>query len=364
MDAHLYVDAHTLSSFALHRNTDQHAHRHADLYRNTHAVADTIADGDGDAHADRIAHAHEHRDKNLYAYRHAHAERHADDHLDPHPDTFGYGVSLTVGHYHDDPHTDDHTHQVGATHSYHTYCRAGYWSRPASALPRIRGECIARTAREASWLWYNSPNLTGTHTCQVSYEVDMNRDEAWIIVTEYTASDSLRKHMLSVEAAMRAYAPRYEGDVELWGVVGLLHDFDYERYPDVAVEGHPLVGSKILRERGVSEEIIRAILSHATEVTEVERVTPMEKTLYAVDELTGLITATALVRPNKNIADVDLTSIKKKWKNKAFAAGVDRTEIEHAAVALGVPLDEHILVVLHAMQAIAPTLSLDGSLVK
>ena len=192
----------------------------------------------------------------------------------------------------------------------------------------------------------------------------MNRDEAWAIVTEYTASDSLRKHMLSVEAAMRAYAPRYEGDVELWGVVGLLHDFDYERYPDVAVEGHPLVGSKILRERGVSEEIIRAILSHATEVSGVERETTLEKALYAVDELTGLITATALVRPNKNIADVDLTSIKKKWKNKAFAAGVDRTEIEHAAVALGVPLDEHILVVLHAMQAIAPALSLDGSLVK
>jgi putative nucleotidyltransferase with HDIG domain len=191
----------------------------------------------------------------------------------------------------------------------------------------------------------------------------MNRDEAWAIVTEYTASDSLRKHMLSVEAAMRAYAPRYEGDVELWGVVGLLHDFDYERYPDVAVAGHPVVGSEILRERGVSEEIIRAILSHATEVSGVERVTIMEKALYAVDELTGLITATALVRPNKNIADVDLSSIKKKWKNKAFAAGVDRTEIEHAAVDLGVPLDEHITVVLHAMQAIAPTLSLDGSLV-
>jgi predicted hydrolase (HD superfamily) len=124
------------------------------------------------------------------------------------------------------------------------------------------------------------------------------------------------------------------------------------------------MGAAILRERGVSEEIIRAILSHATEVTEVERITTMEKALYAVDELTGLITATALVRPNKNIADVDLVSVKKKWKNKAFAAGVDRTEIEHAAVALGVPLDEHILVVLHAMQAIAPTLSLDGSLVK
>ena len=192
----------------------------------------------------------------------------------------------------------------------------------------------------------------------------MNRDEAWAIVTEYTASNSLRKHMLSVEAAMRAYAPRYEGDVELWGVVGLLHDFDYERYPDVATQGHPVMGAAILRERGVSEEIIRAILSHATEVTDVERVTTMEKALYAVDELTGLITATALVRPNKNIADVDLSSIKKKWKNKAFAAGVDRTEIEHAAVALGVPLDEHITVVLHALQAIAPALNLDGSLVK
>jgi putative nucleotidyltransferase with HDIG domain len=192
----------------------------------------------------------------------------------------------------------------------------------------------------------------------------MNREEAWTIVTEYTASDSLRKHMLSVEAALRAYAPRFNGDVELWGVVGLLHDFDYERYPDVTVQGHPIMGSTILRARGVSEEIIRAILSHATEVTDVARVTDLEKALYAVDELTGLITATALVRPNKNIADVTVSSVRKKWKDKAFAAAVDRTEIEHAASALGVPLDEHISVVLQAMQAIAPTLSLDGSLVK
>jgi putative nucleotidyltransferase with HDIG domain len=192
----------------------------------------------------------------------------------------------------------------------------------------------------------------------------MNREEAWAIVTEYTASDSLRKHMLSVEAALRAYAPRFNGDVELWCVVGLLHDFDYERYPDVAAAGHPVIGSKILRERGVSEEIIRAILSHATEVTGVERVTDLEKALYAVDELTGLITATALVRPSKNIADVTISSVKKKWKDKAFAAAVDRAEIEHAAVELGVPLDEHIGVVLQAMQAIAPTLSLDGSLVQ
>ena len=192
----------------------------------------------------------------------------------------------------------------------------------------------------------------------------MNREEAWAIVTEYTASDSLRKHMLSVEAGLRAYAPRFNGDVELWGVVGLLHDFDYERYPDVAVQGHPVMGSKILRERGVNEEIIRAVLSHATEVSGVERVTDLEKTLYAVDELTGLITATALVRPNKNIADVTVSSVKKKWKDKAFAAAVDRKEIEHAAADLGVPLDEHIGVVLQAMQAIAPTLGLDGSLVK
>src|SRR5512140_3056592 len=187
----------------------------------------------------------------------------------------------------------------------------------------------------------------------------MNRDEAWQLVTEYTQSDSLRKHMLSVEAAMRAYAPRFNADPDEWGVVGLLHDFDYERYPDVAVEGHPVVGSKILRERGVSEEIIRGILSHATEVTGVQRETLMEKTLYAVDELTGLITATALVRPSKNIADVTIASVKRKWKDKAFAAGVDRAEIEQAARDLNVPLDEHIGVVLQAMQAIAATLGLD-----
>jgi putative nucleotidyltransferase with HDIG domain len=192
----------------------------------------------------------------------------------------------------------------------------------------------------------------------------MNRDEAWLMVTEYTASDSLRKHMLSVEAAMRAYAQHYAADVDRWCVVGLLHDFDYERYPDVAVEGHPVVGSRILRERGVDEEIIRCILSHATEVTGVERETLMEKALYACDELTGLITATALVRPSKNIADVAVSSVKKKWKDKLFAAGVDRTEIEHAAADLGVPLDEHIGRVLQAMQAVAPTLGLDGSLAK
>jgi len=189
----------------------------------------------------------------------------------------------------------------------------------------------------------------------------MNRADAWKLVTEWTQSDSLRKHMLAVEAGMRAYARRFGEDEEKWAAVGVLHDFDYERYPDVAVEGHPVVGSKVLREMGWPEDIIRCILSHATEVTGIERHTLMEKALYAVDELTGLITAVTLVRPGKNIADVKLSSIKKKWKDKAFAAGVHRDEIERAAVDLGVPLDEHIAGVLAAMQSAAPGLGLDGS---
>lgn len=141
----------------------------------------------------------------------------------------------------------------------------------------------------------------------------MNREQAWTIVTEYTQSESLRRHMLAVEAAMRAYAPRFGGDVQMWAITGLLHDFDYERYPDVAVEGHPVVGSRILRERGVPEEIIRAILAHAEEITGVKPESDMEKTLVAVDELTGFLIAAALVRPSKSISDVELKSVKKKW---------------------------------------------------
>jgi putative nucleotidyltransferase with HDIG domain len=190
----------------------------------------------------------------------------------------------------------------------------------------------------------------------------LSRDEAWAIVTEYTESESLRRHMLAVETALRAYAPRYNGDVELWGVVGLLHDFDYERYPDVAVEGHPVVGSKILRERGVDEAIIHGILAHAPEITGVEPSNEMEKALLAVDELTGFIIACVLVRPSKSILDLELSSIKKKWKDKAFAAPVNRAEIEHRAAELGVPLDEHIQVVLGAMKADAAKLGLVGSL--
>jgi putative nucleotidyltransferase with HDIG domain len=188
----------------------------------------------------------------------------------------------------------------------------------------------------------------------------MNREQAWSIVEEFTESDSLKRHMLSVETAMRAYAEHFGGDPELWGAVGLLHDFDYEKYPDIAVEGHPVVGSKILRERGVSEEIIRAILCHAEEITGVAPESDMEKTLVAVDELTGFIVAVTLVRPSKSVADVTLKSIQKKWKTKAFAAPVNREEIEHATERLGITLDDHIQFVLDAMKANAVQLGLDG----
>jgi putative nucleotidyltransferase with HDIG domain len=188
----------------------------------------------------------------------------------------------------------------------------------------------------------------------------MNREQAWAIVTEYTASESLRRHMLAVEAAMRAYAVRFGEDPDLWGVVGLLHDFDYEQHPDISVEGHPVVGSKILRERGASDEIIQGILAHAEEITGVKPETPMQKSLVAVDELTGFIIAVVLVRPSKSLLDLNLKSIQKKWKDKAFAAPVNRAEIEHAAQALGVPLDEHIAIVLEAMRAAAEPLGLVG----
>jgi putative nucleotidyltransferase with HDIG domain len=189
----------------------------------------------------------------------------------------------------------------------------------------------------------------------------MNRAEAWALVCEYTQSPQLRRHMQSVEVAMRAYARYYGEDEERWGLVGLLHDFDYERYPDVAVNGHPNTGTPILREQGVDEEIIRAILSHAPEVTGVERQSKMEHTLYAVDELTGLIAAVALVRPSKDIRDVGVKSVQKKWKTKAFAPGVNREDIEAGAAALNIDLADHIRIVLTAMQEAASELGLDGA---
>jgi len=185
----------------------------------------------------------------------------------------------------------------------------------------------------------------------------MNREQAWNLLCEYTQSENLRKHALAVEAAMRAYARRFGEDEELWGRVGLIHDFDYEKYP--AAEDHPLKGAEILRQRGWPEEIVRAVLSHAP-YTGITRDSLMEKTLFAVDELTGLITAVALVRPSKSIHDVKLRSIKKKWKDKSFAAGVNRADIQEGAADLGLELNEHIGIVLEAMQGAADDLGLAG----
>lgn len=186
----------------------------------------------------------------------------------------------------------------------------------------------------------------------------MDRATAWGIVCEFVQSDSLRKHMLSVEIAMRAYAAHYGEDAESWGLVGLLHDFDWEIHP--TLEQHPMDGARILRERGLGEEDIRSILSHGPLAAD-DRVTLRDKALFAVDELTGLITAAALVRPSKNVRDVEVASIRKKWRDKAFARGVNREDVEQGAALLGVDLWEfHVPLVLKAMQDRAADLGLDG----
>ena len=188
-----------------------------------------------------------------------------------------------------------------------------------------------------------------------------DRDAAWGLLTEFTQSESLRKHALAVEACMRSYARKSGADENLWGVVGLLHDFDYDKYP--SREEHPYVGNKILAERGYSEEIRNAIMSHA-EYTGVPRVTPMEKTLFACDELAGFLTACALVKPGKSLAEVEAKSVKKKMKDKAFARSVNRDDITNGAADMGIDLEEHIAFCINAMKAIAGELGLDGSAAK
>jgi len=183
------------------------------------------------------------------------------------------------------------------------------------------------------------------------------RQEALDIVRQHVKNGNLVRHMLAVEAAMRHYARLLGEDEESWGVTGILHDFDWELHP--TLEQHPQAGTPILRQRGVPEEIVQAVLSHADH-TGVPRLTRMQKALYACDEITGLITAVALVRPSKAIADVSVKSIKNKWKDKAFAAGTDRHEMEAAAAEFGVELWEHAGNVLAAMQANAAELGLAG----
>ncbi|HEX6879367.1 MAG TPA: HD domain-containing protein [Terriglobales bacterium] len=185
----------------------------------------------------------------------------------------------------------------------------------------------------------------------------MNREEAWCLLTEFTQSESLRKHALAVEACVRAYARKFGEDEETWSVVGLIHDFDYERYP--SAEDHPFRGSEILKERGVSEEIRRAILSHA-DYSGVARESRLEKTLFACDELAGFITAVALVKPSKSLNEVDAKSVRKRMKDKAFARSVSREDIVNGAADLGVDLDEHIGFCVEAMKSIAERLGLAG----
>jgi putative nucleotidyltransferase with HDIG domain len=188
----------------------------------------------------------------------------------------------------------------------------------------------------------------------------MERLDALKIVNQYIKNTGLLHHMFAVEAAMRFYAKKEGADIELWGVCGLLHDFDWEIHP--TLPAHPLEGAAILREAGVPEEIVRAILSHS-DLPDYPRQTRMEKALFACDEITGLITAVALVRPSKSLYDLEATSVKKKWKDKAFAAGTNREEMELGAEDFGVPLWEHVTNVITAMREIAPALGLEGNLV-
>jgi predicted hydrolase (HD superfamily) len=198
----------------------------------------------------------------------------------------------------------------------------------------------------------------------------IDRESAWCLLTEFTQSESLRKHALAVEACMRACSRKFPdgsglagaelglSEEDLWGIVGLIHDFDYEKYP--SLEDHPYRGNEILKERGWPEAISRAIMSHA-EYTGVTRETPMEKALFACDELAGFITAVALIKPGKSLAEVDVRSVRKRMKDKAFARKVNRDDIINGTAALGVDLDEHIAFCIDALQGIAGKLGLDGS---
>lgn len=183
----------------------------------------------------------------------------------------------------------------------------------------------------------------------------MTRQEAWDLLCEYTKNENLRKHALAVEAAMRAYARKYGEDEGKWGVVGLIHDFDYELYPHAP--DHPTKGAEILRQKGVSEDIIKAILGHAS-YTGVPRDTPMAKALFAVDELVGFLTACALVKPGKSIAEVEPNSVRKKLKDKAFARSVSREDIQKGLEELGLSVEEHVAFVIEAMKGIAKELGL------
>jgi putative nucleotidyltransferase with HDIG domain len=189
--------------------------------------------------------------------------------------------------------------------------------------------------------------------------MSLSRADAWALLTEYTQGESLRKHMLAVEAAVRGYARQFGEDEEDWGVVALLHDFDYERYPDQ--ENHPYRGVEVLKAKGYPEWVTRAILSHA-DYSGVSRESRLEKTLYACDEMSGIVTAASLVRPSKSIMDLEASSVIKRMKDKAFARAVNRDDLKRGAEELGIPLDQHISNVIAFMRVQADALGLRGTL--
>ena len=191
-------------------------------------------------------------------------------------------------------------------------------------------------------------------------KLTMDRDDAWALLTEYTKSESLLKHAMAVEAAVRGYARTFGENEDDWGITALLHDFDYERWPTLG--DHPNKGSEILREKGYPEWMIRAIRSHAMEITGVTRDSLLEKTLFACDELAGFITAASYVRPSKSILDLEASSVKKRMKDKAFARGVKREDLVAGAALLGIPLEEHIANVIGFMRERADDLGLRGTL--
>jgi putative nucleotidyltransferase with HDIG domain len=230
----------------------------------------------------------------------------------------------------------------------------GYYQAPLGAFSyaKLLGRSLGGFAVPALHYWL--PNLEKRMP---------TREDAWKLLCEFTESESLRKHMLAVAACVRAYARKQGADEELWGVTALLHDFDYERWPNnehAADAGHPAEGAKILRERGYSEEVIRAILSHA-DYSGVARQSPLEHTLFACDELAGFLTACSYVRPSKSILDLEVDSVKRRLKDKAFAKGVSREDVRKGAEELGLPLEEHIGFCISAMREEADALGLRGT---
>jgi putative nucleotidyltransferase with HDIG domain len=189
--------------------------------------------------------------------------------------------------------------------------------------------------------------------------VTLNRDDAWALMTEYTQTESLRKHMLAVEAAVRGYARLWGENEEDWGVVALLHDFDYERWPDQ--QNHPYRGVEILKEKGYPEWVTRAILSHA-DYSGVPRQSRLEKALYACDEMSGFVTAAALVRPSKSVLDLEASSVMKRMKDKAFARAISREDLRRGAEELGLPLEDHVGNVIAFLRVRAEPLGLKGNL--